>query len=170
MEIPLIWSTFIDIKGFWKPFLVGPLALKYVPDQSCLCGSQFSTMVRVTMMKAPPTFMKVTVTVPVRVLSASVSSPEHQDSSPLLHNLDTILEQHPSQSVIMPSKPKANKDSTSSANDGKKGSKSKASGGKSKNDSAAEGSSSGGKALKPATAINARHILVSPLLLSFQDY
>ncbi|KAI4272865.1 MAG: hypothetical protein LQ337_005005 [Flavoplaca oasis] len=59
----------------------------------------------------------------------------------------------------MPPKPKANKGNKSSTDDSKKDPKSKASGGKSKNDSAAEGSSSGGKALKPATAINARHIL-----------
>ncbi|KAL8895133.1 MAG: hypothetical protein Q9192_003820 [Flavoplaca navasiana] len=65
---------------------------------------------------------------------------------------------HPS-TPIMPPKAKANKGSKTSTDDSKKDSKSKASGGKSKNDSAAEGSSSGGKALKPATAINARHIL-----------
>ncbi|KAI4261203.1 MAG: hypothetical protein L6R42_003596 [Xanthoria sp. 1 TBL-2021] len=58
----------------------------------------------------------------------------------------------------MPTKPKATKDtSKASASDSKKESKGKASG-KSKNDSTAEGSSTG-KALKPATAINARHIL-----------
>ncbi|KAI4281948.1 MAG: hypothetical protein L6R38_003327 [Xanthoria sp. 2 TBL-2021] len=59
----------------------------------------------------------------------------------------------------MPSKPKTNKDSSkASASDSKKDSKGQASG-KSKNDSTMEGSSTGGKALKPATAINARHIL-----------
>ncbi|KAL8993328.1 MAG: hypothetical protein Q9169_006433 [Polycauliona sp. 2 TL-2023] len=56
----------------------------------------------------------------------------------------------------MPSKPKATKDSKAPANDTKKDSKSKASGSKGKTNSTAEGSS---KALKPATAINARHIL-----------
>ncbi|KAI4226390.1 MAG: hypothetical protein L6R36_003198 [Xanthoria steineri] len=58
----------------------------------------------------------------------------------------------------MPSKPHPSKDTNkaSSASESKKDSKGKASG-KSKNDSAA--GSSAGKALKPTTAINARHIL-----------
>ncbi|KAL8818764.1 MAG: hypothetical protein Q9223_002666 [Gallowayella weberi] len=56
----------------------------------------------------------------------------------------------------MPSKPKATKDpgKTPTGDNNKKGK----SGGKNKKEDAAEGSSSG-KALKPATAINARHIL-----------
>ncbi|KAL8770218.1 MAG: hypothetical protein Q9209_004060 [Squamulea sp. 1 TL-2023] len=58
----------------------------------------------------------------------------------------------------MPSKPKATKDtSKAAAGDNKKETKGKASGKNTKED-AAEGSSTG-KALKPATAINARHIL-----------
>ncbi|KAI4230571.1 MAG: hypothetical protein LQ349_006184 [Xanthoria aureola] len=57
----------------------------------------------------------------------------------------------------MPSKPHPTKDTNkASASDSKKDPKGKASG-KSKNDSAA--GSSTAKALKPATAINARHIL-----------
>ncbi|KAL8852090.1 MAG: hypothetical protein Q9221_003020 [Calogaya cf. arnoldii] len=61
----------------------------------------------------------------------------------------------------MPLKPKASKDTgKATGSDSKKDPKSKASAnGKVKNDSTAEGNSSGGKALKPATAINARHIL-----------
>ncbi|KAL8915305.1 MAG: hypothetical protein Q9171_000175 [Xanthocarpia ochracea] len=58
----------------------------------------------------------------------------------------------------MPSKAKATKDTSKPvASDSKKDSKGKTSG-KSKKNDAAEGSSTG-KALKPATAINARHIL-----------
>ncbi|KAI4099583.1 MAG: hypothetical protein LQ339_005881 [Xanthoria mediterranea] len=60
----------------------------------------------------------------------------------------------------MPSKSQPTKDTNkaSSASESKKDRKGKATSGKSKNDSAA-GSSTGKKALKPATAINARHIL-----------
>lgn len=66
--------------------------------------------------------------------------------------------------LTMPSKPKATKDvSKAPAGDAKKGK----SGGKNKKDDAAEGSSNA-KALKPATAINARHILVSSLPYVFR--